>query len=465
MLSGWCGWMANPMDDFGSDSFRVLLNQGTKGAGPKAEALEAISLRPVWLATWEPRAEGFRTLINAEGEEALAIFSSEKELKAAAARFGWLEPDGTVIAHRAIGGDILRHAWTREYAFIVVDVGSDHTLEYARTDLKQILRDLDSTGPFRTSRPPPPANAMASSSFPPPVERSSTVYSMGPTQSEKIDRLSDLPTKPHEALPESEPPTKPRAAVTEGTEIPRRPASSRPAKRPKSEPPKIEEVRARAVEPGDLGTYGAASIIPSSQRRPKSALPDAPRADEDAFEDSSHPASSSAPKLNSDAPTAPGASRIPSAQSAKLELPSIGPIGAPPIVPEPPRKAQPVRTEKPRIAAPSIGDGIKLVPISEAPDDVLLGSLSKVMQGYFEIEWGSYCQVARPGGPPSAGIAIRVADNYRDNVTAIIKDLCEAARKHDVEIDVLLVDGHDMLRKSREHGFVFYPWKPKPFGA
>jgi len=86
MLGGWCGWMASPMDDLGSDSFVVLLNEGAKGPGPKAEALEAISLRPIWLATWEPRAEGFRTLINAAGEEALAVFSSEKQLKEAARR-------------------------------------------------------------------------------------------------------------------------------------------------------------------------------------------------------------------------------------------------------------------------------------------------------------------------------------------------------------------------------------------
>ncbi len=56
------------MDDRGVDAFRELLQEGSKGAGPKTEALEALSLRPVWLATWEPRAEGFRTLINADGE-------------------------------------------------------------------------------------------------------------------------------------------------------------------------------------------------------------------------------------------------------------------------------------------------------------------------------------------------------------------------------------------------------------
>ena len=49
-------------------------------------------------------------------------------------------------------------------------------------------------------------------------------------------------------------------------------------------------------------------------------------------------------------------------------------------------------------------------------------------------------------------------------MTAIIKKLTEISRKQDLEIDVLLIDGHDMLRKAREKGFVFYPWKPKPFG-
>jgi hypothetical protein len=156
MVFGWCKGMASPVDDRGIDAFLKLLSEGGRGPGPKSEALEALMLRPVWLATWEPRAEGFRTLINAGGEEALAVFSSEEKLKASAARFDWLEADGSIATHRAIGGDILRHAWTREYAYIVIDIGSDHSLEYERAELKTILRDLDSTGPFRTSRPPPP---------------------------------------------------------------------------------------------------------------------------------------------------------------------------------------------------------------------------------------------------------------------------------------------------------------------
>jgi hypothetical protein len=186
----------------------------------------------------------------------------------------------------------------------------------------------------------------------------------------------------------------------------------------------------------------------------------------------SDPASSSPPSLNSDVPTAPGVQGLPSLDPGRLKLPEIAAISPGPVPPIPPVEKAKQATEKPappakpaRIAAPSIGDGIKLVDVRYAPDNTLLESLGEVLRGYFEVEWASYCEVARPAGDPSPAIGLRITDTYRDNVTAIIKDLCEASRRHDVEIDVLLIDGHDMLRKARERGFVFYPWKPKPFGA
>jgi hypothetical protein len=476
--------MASPVNDRGVDAFLVLLSEGGKGPGPKSEALQALSLRPVWLATWEPRAEGFRTLINPNGEEALAVFSCEEKLTSAATRFDWLEADGTIATHRAIGGDILRHAWTREYAYVVIDIGSEHSLEYERDELKAILREMDSTGPFRTSRPPPPTppkKPSVPSSFPSPVEGISTMYSMAPSYSEKLDHLSDLPTKPHEMPPDipydSEPPTKPRTALKESEPAPRQRKSSRPAHKPESEPPgaKIEEVRASAAKLGDGGTYGAASIIPPSKQRSKSISPSAVTTQDDiAKPASNYPVSSTAPKLTSDAPTAPAAQPLPSFEPGKLKLPAIGPVGAAPVEPnappekteEPAEETESPATQRPaRVAAPSIGDGIKLVAVRYAPDEALLKSLADILRGYFEIEWASYCEVARPAGDPTPAIGLRITDNYRDNVTAIIKDLCEAGRTHDVEIDVLLIDGHDMLRKARENAVVFYPWKPKPFGG
>ena len=472
--------MGSPVDDRGAESFLLLLQQAGSGPGAKAEALEAMSLRPIWLATWEPRAEGFRTLINPDGEEALAVFSSEAKLEAAAEQFGWLERDGSIASHRAIGGDILRHAWTREYAFIVVDVGSEHALEYERAELKTILREMDSTGPFRTSRPPAPSEKPAEkSSFPPPVDEPvqtlSTMYSMAPQQSEKLDRLSDLPTKPYEIPYDSEPPTQPRAALSNQGPPPRKRKSSRPVHKPKSEPPgaKLKELRTEEAVLGDAGTYGAASIVPSSI--PSAFTPSSMviTSEIEEIPESSTPAASSAPKLNSDAPTAPSAQPLPTLKPGKLKLPAVGPIGVGGVEPEPPPneppavKAEVPKTVKPaapppvRAVAPSIGDGIKLVEMHEPPDEFLLEALASVLRGYFEVEWASYCQVGRPAGPPSPAIGLRIEDSFRDNVTAIIKDLCEAARAKEVEIDVLLIDGHDLLRKSREHGFVFYPWKPK----
>ena len=483
--------MVSPVDDRGSDAFRTLLSDGAKGPGPKAEALEALSLRPVWLATWEPRAEGFRTLINGEGEEALAVFSSQSELNSAAKQFDWLEKDGTVATHRAIGGDILRHAWTREYAFVVIDIGTAHSLEYGRDELKSILRDLDSTGPFRTSRPPPPPGAeepskpAAKSSFPAPVERISTLYSMGPGQVEKVERLSEIPTQPHAIPYDSEPPTQPRAALQPSAAAPRideasttQRKSSRPAHKPKSEPPgvNVEEVVAESADLGEEGTYGAASVVPAPGQEPLAITPSMVVSSKNTEETESQPPTSpSAPKLNSDAPTAPAAQALPSLEPRKLQLPSIQPVAPPPVTPKAKASTAPqpdptVPDARPpsaiptRIPSPSIGDGIKLVELRDPPNQDWLKAVADVLRGYFEVEWASYCEVARKGGNPTPAIGLRITDNYRDNVTAIIKELIETSRKHDMEVDVLLIDGHDMLRKARERGFVFYPWKPKPFG-
>jgi len=300
---------------------------------------------------------------------------------------------------------------------------------------------------------------------------------MAPSHTEKLDRLSELPTKPHVIPYESEPPTKPRAALEESEAPPRQRKSSRPSHKPRSEPPgtRIEEVGIDSAKLGDEGTYGAASVIPRSQPRSKTISPSTVTTQDDIRQaEPTQPGSSAAPKLNSDAPTAPAAHALPSREPGKLNLPAVAPIGAGPLdFKPPPKKAAPAaakverpKTQRPaRVAAPSIGDGIKLVELRYAPDDTLLQTLAEVLRRYFEVEWASYCEVARPAGDPSPAVGLRVTDNYRDNVTAIIKDLCEASRTHDVEIDVLLIDGHDMLRKARERGFVFYPWKPKPFGV
>ncbi|MGB5810833.1 MAG: SseB family protein, partial [Polyangiales bacterium] len=419
---------------------------------------------------WEPRAEGFRTLINGNGEEALAVFTSESALSEAARRFGWLEADGQIATHESLGSDILRHAWTREYAFLVVDIAENHSLEFDREELRVALRELDRTGPFRTSRPPAPNKKApaASSSFPPPVEKISTMYSMAPSQAEQLDRLSDLPTKPHELPSRTEPPTQrhPRVKAEEVNPATGTRPSSRPAAKPDSNPPpKIEEVVPESAKINVGGTYGAASIVPPNPRRALTPARDAERAAE-----STHPVSEASPSLQSDLPTSPAVRASDLAPGGKLALPPAPEIGMTAATPANPSEQPAAEEDEPvnrpsRLAAPSIGDSIELARLRSAPADTLLGALSAVLRQYPEIEWASYCEVARPAGAPSPAVGLRVMDTYRDNVTVIIKELCEAGRTQDVELDVLLVDGHDLLRKAREAGFVFFPWKPKPFGG
>ena len=448
--------MASPVDDRGVETFLRLLTEGTGDPGAKFEALECLVTRNVWLATWEPRAEGFRTLINGDGEEALAVFSTEKELMESARRFNWLESDGSLATHESVGADILRHAWTREYAFVVVDITAEHSLEYDREEIRTALRELDTTGPFRTSRPPAPSASEVpapKSSFPPPHERISTMYSMAPSRAEKLDRLSDLPTKPHEIPHRSEPPTTPHRKPAGESLDPttgNRP-SSRPAAKPDSNAPsKIEEVVPESAKVEVAGTYGAATIVPPTR-----------------------PVSEAAPRLTSDAPTAPAARASDLVPPGKFALPPVEPIGKPAVEPAPvveePASEEPASdrgADRPsRVAAPSIGDAIELADLLYAPNDELLTTLTAVLRSYPEVEWASYCQVARPVGNPSPAVGLRVMDTYRDNVTAIIKELCEAGRTRNVELDVLLIDGHDLLRKARERAFVFFPWKPKPFGS
>lgn len=450
--------MASPVDDRGVDVFLRILAEGASGPRAKSEALEGLATRDVWLATWEPRAEGFRTLINGDGEEALAVFSSEKALMNAASRFNWLDSDGTVATHESMGTDILRHAWTREYAFVIVDIAADHSLEFDREELRSVVREMDRTGPFRTSRPPAPSASkvpVPGSSFPPPVERISTMYSMAPSRAEKLDRLSDLPTKPYEIPDHSEPPTRPhpKPAGDSLDPITGNRWSSRPAAKPDSNRSlKIEEIVPESARVDVAGTYGAASTVPPTVPRSSSA-------------GSSRPVSEAAPRLTSDAPTAPAARASDLVPPGKFALPPIGKpeFDSPPPVEEP--AANEGANRPSRLAAPSIGDAIELVPLLQPPDEELLDILGAVLRRYPEVEWASYCQLSRPAGSPSPAVGLRVTDTYRDNVTAIIKELCEASRTRDVEIDVLLIDGHDLLRKARERAFVFFPWKPKPFGS
>jgi hypothetical protein len=576
------------------EGFLRLLQRANGNPRDKLAALEALGSQRVTVASWEPQAEGFRTLVNASGEEALAVFSSKDELHAAAVRFGWLDGEGGIAIRETQGGDIIRHAWTREYDFVVVDVASSHSVEYARAELEPLAtQEIEQTGKFRTSRPPPrPKSQEAPAEVPKPrvnIEAASTQYHLTPPIREtlsvaatphKASGFSGLPKRESKdpamtvevsvavnLSPSNAPPNKPS--------IPRRRSSAKPLRK-KVATPAIEEVQVDPATLGAGGTYGAATVIPSTQKpslqsgasatarvvsefdttdpgapflqleeseqrpalaepRPEAGLapPSLPHEeelhdddvlddhthagelhDDDVFDDHTH-----AGEIQANEPI------VDAGHDGELhdddvfddrthagELPANEPIvdaghdgelhdddvfddrtrvgeirGNERVVDEMPNGATPgdripragIRvdddTQPVDIAGPalrkakrlkerSIHDSIELAPLPSAPGEELLKDLSQALRNFPEIDWAAIC-LMNDGGRTAPTIGLRIADNYRENVDYIVEAVVRASEPHALDLDLLLIDGHDLIRKARESAFVFFPWAPKVFGG
>ena len=94
--------MGDAPTDRATEAFRRLLSDAAAGGQAKVDALVALSQRTLFVATWTPGSDDFRTLVNSSGQQALPVFSSKAELDEAAGRFGWAGPDGSV-PHLEVG--------------------------------------------------------------------------------------------------------------------------------------------------------------------------------------------------------------------------------------------------------------------------------------------------------------------------------------------------------------------------
>jgi len=141
--------MGESSGDRALDAFRRLLADAADGGQAKVDALVALSQRTVWVCTWTPGGDDYRTLVNSNGQNALPIFTDEDQLQEAATRFGWLQPDGTV-PHREIGARAaLRHVVAHDLGFVVVDIAADYSLEIERGEVEPLVNAKrgDSAGP------------------------------------------------------------------------------------------------------------------------------------------------------------------------------------------------------------------------------------------------------------------------------------------------------------------------------
>lgn len=158
--------------DTATIAFRRVLAESTAGEQARVDALVVLAQRKLYAATWPGPNQVARTLTNSDGETALPLFTGLDALDATATRFGWRDPDGSLQFRELGAREALRHALARGVHFVVLDIGTDHSVEFSRDELEPLLQlqtGRHSSGPFagtgdakaaildavrRTSKPP-----------------------------------------------------------------------------------------------------------------------------------------------------------------------------------------------------------------------------------------------------------------------------------------------------------------------
>lgn len=137
------------------EAFWRLLAEANTNSQARVDALIALSQRTVYVCSFGTEEQGFRTLLNNEGLEALPIFTDIQALERAAWLYRWHTPDGQAPRQEVGARHALHRALADGIRYVVIDVGSDHALEIERTEFEPLLspqaRRQTSEGPFAAS--------------------------------------------------------------------------------------------------------------------------------------------------------------------------------------------------------------------------------------------------------------------------------------------------------------------------
>jgi hypothetical protein len=121
-------------------AFRRVLADARAGEQGRVDALLALSQRTVYAATWPGPNQAARTLTNGHGESALPLFTGLDVLESCAERFGWRGTDGSLPFREFGAREALRHALVRGVHFVVMDIGAEHSVEFARQELEPLVQ-------------------------------------------------------------------------------------------------------------------------------------------------------------------------------------------------------------------------------------------------------------------------------------------------------------------------------------
>jgi SseB protein N-terminal domain len=126
--------------DTATIAFRRVLAESTAGEQARVDALVVLAQRNLYAATWPGPNQVARTLTNSDGETALPLFTGLDSLETTATRFGWRDPDGSIQFRELNAREALRHALARGVHYVVLDIGTEHSVEFARDELEPLLQ-------------------------------------------------------------------------------------------------------------------------------------------------------------------------------------------------------------------------------------------------------------------------------------------------------------------------------------
>jgi hypothetical protein len=131
--------------DAATQSLRQGLLQHGDDDAQRMRALETIVQRSVVAPTWPNSPDAVRTLTNSDGEHAMPLFSALDTLQAAARRFGWAQPDGSLGLRELPAREALRSALEQGVHFVVLDIFAEHATEFSRDEITQVLLRVPET--------------------------------------------------------------------------------------------------------------------------------------------------------------------------------------------------------------------------------------------------------------------------------------------------------------------------------
>ena len=103
--------------------------------GARLLGLSRVAEGTLFAATWPTSPDKVRTLTNSDGEQAMPLFSGLDNLEAAARRFGWLNPDGSLSFREMPAREALQSAVAQAVHFVVLDIHAEYATEFTRDEV------------------------------------------------------------------------------------------------------------------------------------------------------------------------------------------------------------------------------------------------------------------------------------------------------------------------------------------